>query len=253
MKIVVIGGTGLIGSKVVNILRQKGHEVVAASPDSGVDTLTGKGLAEALAGAEVVVELVNSPSFEDEAVMKFFKTSTGNLTAAEKTAGVRHHVALSIVGLERLPTNGYFRAKLAQEGLIKASGVPWTIVRSTQFFQFARGIIDDATKGGEIRLSTGMMQPIAADDVAAAVADAALAPPAMATMEIAGPEPIRMDAFARAYLDAHGDKRTVTPDPEAKYFGAKLDDTALRPETDHPRLGKVTYAEWLREDVAPPR
>lgn len=251
MKLVVIGGTGLIGSRVVDLLRARGHEAVAAAPNTGVDTLTGEGLAEALAGAQVVVDVSNSPSFEDAAVMAFFRTSTGNLLAAEQAAGVGHHVGLSIVGLERLPTNGYFRAKLAQEELIKASPLPWTILRSTQFFQFAPGIIQSAAQDGEIRLSTGMMQPIAADDVAAALVDVALAPPARATLEVAGPEPIRMDAFARAYMDAHGDSRPIVPDPDAEYFGAKLDDTALRPGGANPRLGKTTYAEWLRQDAAP--
>jgi uncharacterized protein YbjT (DUF2867 family) len=249
VKIVVIGGGGLIGSRVVRLLRQKGHEVVAASPSTGVDVLTGEGLAQALAGAQVVVDLANSPSFEDAPAMKFFQTAGRNLLAAEQAAGVGHHVALSVVGLERNPSSGYYRAKLAQEALIKASPTPWTILRSTQFFQFAPAVVQSGATNGEIRLSTGMMQPIAADDVAAFVADAALSSPANATLEIAGPEPIRMNAFARAYMDAHSDTRPVVADPHASFFGAELDDRSLTPG-DHPRLGKITYAAWLREDAA---
>lgn len=249
MRIIVIGGTGLIGSKVVGLLRQRGHEVVAASPASGVDILTGAGLGEALAGAQVVVDLANSPSFEDAPALAFFQTAGRNLLAAEQAAGVGHHVALSIVGLERNTGSGYYRAKLAQEALIKASPVPWTILRSTQFFPFAAGVVKDGSNNGEVRLSTGMMQPIAPDDVAAFVAEAAQAPPANATLEIAGPEPIRMDAFARAYMDAHGDARPIVADPHATFYGAELDDRSLTPG-DRPRLGKTTYAEWLRQDAA---
>lgn len=249
MRIIVIGGTGLIGSKVVGLLRQRGHEVVAASPASGVDILTGAGLGEALAGAQVVVDLSNSPSFEDAPALAFFQTAGRNLLAAEQAAGVGHHVALSIVGLERNTGSGYYRAKLAQEALIKASPVPWTILRSTQFFPFAAGVVKDGSNNGEVRLSTGMMQPIAPDDVAAFVAEAAQAPPANATLEIAGPEPIRMDAFARAYMDAHGDARPIVADPHATFYGAELDDRSLTPG-DRPRLGKTTYAEWLRQDAA---
>lgn len=249
MRIIVIGGTGLIGSKVVGLLRQRGHEVVAASPASGVDILTGAGLGEALAGAQVVVDLSNSPSFEDAPALAFFQTAGRNLLAAEQAAGVGHHVALSIVGLERNTGSGYYRAKLAQEALIKASPVPWTILRSTQFFPFAAGVVKDGSNNGEVRLSTGMMQPIAPDDVAAFVAEAAQAPPANAVLEIAGPEPIRMDAFARAYMDAHGDARPIVADPHATFYGAELDDRSLTPG-DRPRLGKTTYAEWLRQDAA---
>jgi uncharacterized protein YbjT (DUF2867 family) len=246
MKIVVIGGTGLIGSRVVALLREKGHEVLAASPSSGVNTLTGEGLAEALAGARVVVDLANSPSFEDAAVLAFFQTAGRTLLAAELAAGVGHHVALSIVGLELSPGNGYYRAKLAQEALIKASPTPWTILRSTQFFPFAQTVVQSGVVDGEIRLSTGMMQPIAPDDVAAFVAEAALAPPANATIEIAGPEPIRLNAFARAWMDAHGDARPIVADPHTPFWGEELDDRSLTPQ-GHPRLGKTTFAEWLRE------
>jgi uncharacterized protein YbjT (DUF2867 family) len=249
VKVVVIGGTGLIGSKVVGLLRQRGHEVVAASPATGVDTLTGEGLAEALAGAQVVVDLANSPSWEDAPAMAFFQAAGRNLLAAEEGAGVALHVALSIVGLEHMTGVGYYRAKLAQEALIKASPMPWTIVRSTQFFQLAPAVIQAGKTNGEIRLSTGMLQPIAPDDVAGFVAEAALAPPANATLEVAGPEPIRVNAFARAYMDAQGDTREIVADPHASFFGAELDDTSLVPH-EHPRLGKVTYADWLREEPA---
>jgi uncharacterized protein YbjT (DUF2867 family) len=248
VKIVVIGGTGLIGSKVVGLLRQRGHDVVAASPATGVNTVTGEGLAKALAGAQVVVDLANSPSFEDAAALAFFQTSGRNLLAAEQAAGVGHHVALSIVGLERNPDIGYYRAKLAQEALIKASPVPWTIVRSTQFFPFAPGVVQDGARNGEIRLSTALIQPIAPDDVAAFVADAALAPPANATIEIAGPQPIRLNAFARTYMDAHGDTRPITADPHAPFWGGELDDSSLTPG-DHARLGKTTFSEWLRAEA----
>ena len=249
MKIVVIGGTGLIGSKVVTLLRQRGHQVIAASPASGVNTITGEGLGQALAGAQVAVDLSNSPSFEDAAVMGFFKTSGRNLLANEHAAGVLHHVALSIVGIERNTGSGYYRAKLAQEALIKASPVPWTIVRSTQFFPFAAGVVQDGAKNGEVRLSTGMMQPIAPDDVAAFVADTALSPPANDTIEIAGPERIRVNDFARAYMDSHGDARPIVADAHTPFWGAELDDRSLTPG-DHARLGKITFAQWLREDAA---
>ena len=212
MKIVVIGGSGLIGTKLVNRLRQKGHEVVAASPNSGVNTITGEGLAEALSGAQVVVDVANAPSWEDKAVLEFFETSGRNLLAAETAAGVKHHVALSVVGTERLPDSGYFRAKMAQEKLIKASGIPYTILRATQFFEFVGGIVQSGTDGDAIRLSPALFQPIASDDVAAALADVAVAPPVNGTVEVAGPEPIPLDKLARQVpgregRQAQGDRR----------------------------------------------
>lgn len=249
MKIVVIGGTGLIGKKVVGILREKGHEVVAASPSSGVDTLTGKGLDEALAGADVVVDVSNAPSWEDRAVMEFFQTSARNLAAAEKVTGVRHHVALSVVGTDRMQASGYFRAKLAQEELIEASGVPYTIVRATQFFEFASGIAQSAAADGAIRLPHAMMQPIASDDVAAAVADVALDAPANGIIEIAGPEKIPMDDFVRELFAASHDRREVIVDGEAGYFGTPVDDRSLTPG-DHPRLGPTRFADWLSRSMA---
>src|SRR5437773_1506181 len=214
MKFVVIGGTGLIGTKVVNNLRERGQEVVAASPSSGVNTFTGEGLAE-----EVVVDVANAPSWEDKAVLEFFETAGRNLLAAEAATGVRHHVALSIVGADRLPASGYLRAKVAQENLIKASGIPFTIVRSTQFFEFAKGLAQSATEGQTVRLSPALMQPIASDDVAAALAEVAVAEPSNDTIEIAGPEPIRMDELARRFLNATRDPRKVTTDAHARYFG----------------------------------
>src|SRR5215468_3790021 len=207
MKIVVIGGTGLIGKKLVNNLRERGHEIVAASPSSGVNTFTGEGLTEALRGAQVVVDVANAPSWEDKAVMEFFQTAGRNLVAAEKAAGVRHHVALSIVGADRLPASGYMRAKVAQENLIKASGIPFTIVRSTQFFEFVKGFVQSATEGQTVRLSPALMRPIAADDVGVILADVALAEPLNGAVEIAGPEPIRMDELARRFLSATRDPR----------------------------------------------
>ena len=215
MKIVVIGGTGLIGSKTVAILRQGGHDAIAASPKSGVDTITGEGLREALSGAQVVVDLSNSPSFEDRAVLEFFETSGRHLLAAETAAGVGHHVALSIVGTDRTTENGYFRAKVAQERLIKASGVPYTIVRATQFMEFIGGIADSCTNGNTVRVSPGLFQPIASDDVAAAVADAAIAQPRNGTIEIAGPERAPFDEIVARYLKAVGDTRAVIREPDA--------------------------------------
>jgi uncharacterized protein YbjT (DUF2867 family) len=244
MKIVVIGGSGLIGTKLVNRLRQKGHEVIAASPDSGVNTITGEGLAEALAGAQVVVDVANSPSFEDKAVMEFFTTAGRNLLAAETAAGVSHHLALSVVGSDRLPDSGYLRAKLAQENLIKASNIPYTILRSTQFFEFINGIIKSGTEGDVIRLSPALLQPIASDDVAAALADLAIGPPLKATVEVAGPEARPLDKLARTYLAAGGDKRQVIADVHARYFGTELNDRSLTPG-DHPRLGSVRFEDWL--------
>src|SRR3954452_18699834 len=244
MKIVVIGGSGLIGKKVVTSLRQRGHEVVAASPSSGVNTLTGEGLAKALAGAQVVVDVANSPSFEDRAVLEFFETSGRNLLAAEEAAGVGHHVALSVVGADRLPDSGYLRAKVAQENLIKASKIPYTIVRSTQFFDFAGGIAQSATEGKTVRLPPALMQPIVSDDVAAALADVAVGEPRNGTIELAGPEPIRMDDLVRRFLTAKGDARTVIADAHARYFGTELNDRSLTPGAN-PRIGVTRFGDWL--------
>ena len=247
----VIGGTGLIGTKLVNNLRQLGHEVVAASPSSGVNTFTGEGLVEALTGAQVVVDVANAPQWDDKAVLEFFETAGRNLLAAEAGAGVRHHVALSIVGADRLPASGYLRAKLAQENLIKASKVPFTIVRSTQFFEFVKGIAQSATEGQTVRLSPGMMQPIAAEDVAAAVTDVAVAEPVNGTIEIAGPEPIRMDEFVRQFLSATGDARKVNTDVHARYFGAELNDQSLVPgPRAKPRLGATRFVDWLSRSTS---
>jgi len=248
MKIVIIGGTGLIGTKVVNNLRARGHDVVAASPSSGINTFTGEGLAEALKGAQVVVDLANAPQWDDKAVLEFFETAGRNLLAAETAAGVKHHIALSIVGADRLPASGYLRAKVAQENLIKASKVPFTIVRSTQFFEFVKGIAQSATEGQTVRLSPGMMQPIAADDVAAAVTDVAVAEPVNGTIEIAGPEPIRMDEFVRRFLEANGDSRKVITDAHALYYGIKVNDQSLTPG-DHPRLGPTRFEDWLSRSI----
>lgn len=251
MKIVVIGGTGLIGTKLVNNLRTRGHEVLAASPSSGVNTITGEGLTEALKGAQVVVDLANAPQWDDKAVLEFFETSGRNLLAAEATAGVKHHVALSIVGADRLPASGYLRAKVAQENLIKASKVPFAIVRSTQFFEFVKGIAQSATEDQTVRLSPGMMQPIAADDVAAALTDVALAEPLNGTMEIAGPEQIRMDDFVRRFLSATRDSRNVITDVHARYFGAELNDQSLVPAPgDKPHLGPTRFDEWLSRSAS---
>src|SRR5215471_8590246 len=222
MKIVVIGGTGLIGSKTVAILRRGGHEVVAASPNSGVNTITGAGLKEAVAGAQVVIDLANSPSFEDKAVLEFFQTSGRNLLAAERPAGVRHHVALSIVGTDRSPEIGYFRAKVTQEKLIKTSGIPYTIIRSTQFLEFLRAIADSGADGNIVRISPSLFQPIAADDVAAIVAEVALAAPRNGIVEIAGPERAPFHEFVARYLKAVGDPRAVVRDPEARYYGGRV-------------------------------
>jgi len=249
MKIVVIGGTGNIGSKVVSNLRQKGHEVVAAAPNTGVNTITGEGLAKAVAGAQVVVDLANAPDFSDEAVMAFFKTSGTNLLAAEKTAGVRHHIALSVVGSDRLPDSGYLRAKLAQEELIKASGIPYTIIRSTQFFEFLPGIAQSATEGETVRLSPAHLQPVASNDVAALVAKVALAEPAKSTIELAGPERIGLDELVRRYLAAKRDTRKVVADIHARYFGAELDDKSLTPG-DKPNIGSTSFETWLRQASA---
>ena len=246
MKIVVIGGTGLIGSKTIPILRQGGHEVLAASPNTGVNTITGEGLAKRrLAGAQVVVDLANSPSFEDKAVLEFFETSGRNLHAAEAAAGVRHHVALSIVGIDRSPDNGYFRAKVAQEKLIETSGIPYTIIRSTQFMEFLGGIAASGTDGNIVRLSPGLFQPIAADDVAAIVADVALAAPRNGIVEIAGPERAPFNEIVARYLKAVGDPREVVSDPEARYFGGRVEERSLVP-LGEARLGRIGFDEWLR-------
>jgi uncharacterized protein YbjT (DUF2867 family) len=244
MKIVVIGGTGLIGSKTVAILRQRGHDAVAASPSTGVNTITGEGLKAALAGAQVVVDLANSPSFENKAVLQFFTTSEGNLLPAETAAGVRHHVALSIVGIDR-SDNGYFRAKVAQENLIKASGIPYTIIRSTQFMEFLRGVADSATEGNKVRIAPGLFQPIAADDVAANVAEVALAVPRNGIVEIAGPEQAPFNEFVARYLKAVGDPREVVRDPEARYFGGRVEQRSLVP-LGEAHLGRIGFDEWLR-------
>ena len=248
MKIVVIGGTGLIGSKTVAILRQGGHEVVAASPNTGVNTITGAGLKAALAGAQVVIDLANSPSFEDKAVLEFFETSGRNLLAAEAAAGVRHHVALSIVGTDR-SDNGYFRAKVAQEKLIEASGIPYTIIRSTQFLEFLGGIAASSAEGDKVRISTGLFQPIAADDVAAIVADVALATPANGIIEIAGPERAPFNEIVARYLKAVGDPRQFASDPEARYFGGRVEELSLVP-LGEARLGRIGFDEWLRRSQA---
>jgi len=249
MKIVIIGGTGLIGSKTAPILRQGGHEVVAASPNTGVNTITGQGLKEAMAGTQVVIDLANSPSFEDKAVLEFFETSGRNVHAAEAAAGVRHHVAVSIVGTDRTPDNGYFRAKVAQEKLIKASGVPYTIIRSTQFMEFIGAIAGEGAKESAVRISPGLFQPIAADDVAAIVADVALAAPRNGIVEIAGPERAPFNDFVARYLKAIGDPRTVVPDPEARYFGGRVEERSLVP-LGEARLGRIGLDEWLRRSKA---
>src|SRR5213082_3848693 len=248
MKIVVIGGTGLIGSKTVPILRQRGHEVVAASPNTGVNSITGEGLEEAMAGAQAVIDLANSPSFEDKAVLEFFETSGRNLLAAEAAAGVRHHVALSIVGTDRTD-NGYFRAKVAQEKLIKTSGIPYTIIRSTQFLEFLGGIAASSADGNIVRISPGLFQPIAADDVAAIVADVALAAPRNGIVEIAGPERAPFNQIVARYLKAVGDPRTVVSDPEARYFGGRVEERSLVPLCEG-RLGRIGFDEWLRRSQA---
>jgi uncharacterized protein YbjT (DUF2867 family) len=244
MKIVVIGGTGLIGSKTVAILRQGGHEVVAASPSSGVNTITGEGLKGAVAGAQVVIDLVNSPSFEDQAVLEFFETSGRNLLAAEAAGGVGHHVALSIVGIDR-SDNGYFRAKVAQEKLIEASGIPYTIIRATQFLEFLGAIATSSADGNIVRLSPGLFQPIAADDVAATVAEVALAAPRSGFVEIAGPERAPFNEIVARYLKAVGDPREVVSDPEARYFGGRVEELSLVP-LGGARLGRIGLDEWLR-------
>jgi uncharacterized protein YbjT (DUF2867 family) len=249
MKIVVIGGTGLIGSKTIPILRQGGHEAVAASPNTGVNTITGEGLAKALSGAQVVIDLANAPVWEDKAVLEFFQTSGRNLLAAETTAGVRHHVAVSIVGTDRTPDNGYFRAKVAQEKVIESSRIPYTIIRSTQFMEFLGGIAAEGTKGNVVRISPGLFQPIAADDVAATVADVALGAPRNGIVEIAGPERAPFNEIIARYLKAIGDPREVVSDPEARYFGGRVEERSLVP-LGEARLGRIGLDEWLRSSKA---
>jgi uncharacterized protein YbjT (DUF2867 family) len=248
MKIVVIGGTGLIGSKTVPILRQGGHEVLAASPSSGVNSITGEGLKEAMAGAQVVIDLTNSPSFEDRAVLEFFETSGRNLVPAEAAAGVRHHVALSIVAIDRTD-NGYFRAKVAQEKLIETSGIPYTIIRATQFMEFLGGIADSSADGNIVRLPPCLFQPIAADDIAPIVAEVALAPPRNRIIEIAGPELAPFNEIVARYLKAVGDPREVASDPEARYWGGRVEERSLVP-LGEARLGRIGLDEWLRRSKA---
>ena len=249
MKIVVIGGTGLIGSKTIPILRERGHEALAASPNTGVNTITGEGLAKALSGAQVVIDLANAPSWEDKAVLEFFQTSGRNLLAAEATAGVQHHVAVSIVGTDRSPDNGYFRAKVAQEKVIESSRIPYTIIRSTQFMEFLGGIAAAGTKGNVVRISPGLFQPIAADDVAATVADVALGAPRNGIVEIAGPERAPFNEIIARYLKAIGDPRDVVSDPEARYFGGRVEERSLVP-LGEARLGRIGLDEWLRRKQA---
>ena len=243
MKIVVIGGTGLIGSNLVNKLRQLGHTVIAGSPATGINTITGEGLNEALKDTDVVVDVSNSPSFEDKAVLEFFQTSTGNLLTAEKNAGVKHHVAVSVVGSDRLPASGYLRAKLAQEELIKKSGAPYTILRSTQFFEFASGIAKSGTIGDEVHISTGAVQPIASDEVVGALLDITLGAPLNTTVEVAGPVRMPMYEFIRYYLEATEDSRQVVGDEHALYFGTELNDELV--PAGNSRLGKIKYEDWF--------
>ena len=248
MKIVIIGGTGRIGSKVVTLLRERRHQAVPASPESGVNTLTGQGLAKVLAGAAVVVDVSNSPSFEDAAVLKFFETSTTNLLAAEAAAGVSHHVALSIVGIDGAPDSGYFRAKVAQETLIRNSSIPYSIVRATQFFEFFKSIADEATDGNTVRIAPVLFQPIAADDVAKAVSRVAVSAPVNGIVEIAGPQQFRFDEFIRLGLRARQDPRVVAADPQARYFGTELGERTLVPGADA-RLGDIRFEDWLAQSA----
>ena len=248
MKLVIIGGTGLIGSKLVTRLREQGHEAVPASPDTGVNTLTAEGLADVLQGASVVVDVSNSPSFEDTAVMEFFTTSTRNILKYAAAAGVRHYVALSVVGTERIPDSGYLRAKNAEETLIKSGGIPYSIVHATQFFEFIKRIADDATEGTTVRLPHVLIQPMAADDVARAVASVAVGEPVNGTVEVAGPQQFRFDDLIRQDLAARHDPREVVVDPHARYFGAELGERSLIPAGDA-RLGEISFQEWLRQPV----
>lgn len=249
MNVVVIGGSGLIGRKVVSMLSGLGHQVKAASLSSGVNLLTGEGLDEALAGAQVLIDVSNSPNFEDRAVLEFFQTSTGNLLRAAREAGIEHYVALSVVGADRLPESGYMRAKLAQEALIRASSVPFTIVRATQFFEFVEGIAQAATDGTTVRVPSALMQPIQSDDVAEILADVAVSEPVNRIVEMAGPEPIRMDALIRTFLAAKQDTRQVKTDSTARYFGTALNDQSLTPG-EGPRLGSSRFGDWLQSSLS---
>src|SRR5437762_3807866 len=251
MKIVIVGGTGLIGAKLVNLLRSRGHEVIPASPSLGINSITGQGLSEAFTGAQVVVDVTNASSWEDKAVLEFFETSTRNVLATEAKTGVRHHVALSIVGSERLPASGYLRAKVAQEKLIKASPIPYTIVRATQFFEFVGRIADEATTGQTVHLPSVLFQPIFSDDLAANLAKIALAKPLNGTIEIAGPDAVPFDELVREYLVAHHDPRSVVADEQALYFGTPLEKRSLVPG-DNALLGSTHFADWLRR-TAPQR
>jgi uncharacterized protein YbjT (DUF2867 family) len=248
MKIAVIGGSGLIGSKLVTKLREQGHEAIAASPKSGVNTLTGEGLAEALKGASVVVDVTNSPSWEDAAVLTFFETSTRNQLTYEAAANVKHHVALSVVATERLLASGFFRAKMAQENLIKASSIPYTIIRATQFFEFVKGIADFSTDGNKVRLPTALIQPMAADDVASAVGRIATGPPRNGTVEVGGPEKFRLDELVGQFLAARKDPREVIADPHASYYGVELSERTLLPG-DGARLGEMRFADWVKHSA----
>ena len=249
MKIVVIGGTGLIGSRLVNKLREHGHEAIAASPNSGVNSVTGEGLAEVLKGASVAVDVTNSPSWEDAAVLKFFETSTRNLLTYEAAAGVGHHVALSVVGTERLSESGFFRAKIAQEKLIKASSIPYSIVQATQFFEFLKGLADISMIGGKVHLPPVLFQPMAADDVASGVARVAVGPPLNGTVEIGGPEQFHLDDLVRRRLAALEDPREVIADPKARYSGAKISERTLVPG-NNARLGETRFETWLTQSPA---
>jgi uncharacterized protein YbjT (DUF2867 family) len=249
MKIVVIGGSGLIGSKLVNNLREHGHEAVAASPNSGVNSITSEGLAEALKGASVVVDVTNSPSWEDSAVMQFFETSTRNLLTYGAAAGVKHHVALSVVGTERLLASGFFRAKMAQENLITGTTLPYSIVRATQFFEFVKAIADFSTEGNRVRVPSALIQPMAADDVASAVARVAMGSPVNATVEIGGPEQFRLDELARQFLAARKDPREVVADQHAHYYGIAVSERTLLPGNDA-RLGETRFETWLTQPTA---
>jgi len=249
MKIVVIGGTGLIGSKLVEKLRRSGHEPLAASPDTGVNSITGEGLAEALEGAHVVVDVANAPVWDDAAVMDFFQTSTRNILAAEAAARVKHHVALSIVGVDRLPESGYFRAKVAQEETVKAGPIPYTILRATQFFEFIKGIADSSTDGDTVHLAPVFVQPESADDVAGALAEIAVSEPVNGIVELAGPEQFRLDELARRVLRAKDDPRAVTADVHARYFGAELADHSLTPGSNA-RIAPTRFEDWLSQSVA---
>jgi uncharacterized protein YbjT (DUF2867 family) len=244
MKIVIIGGTGLIGSKVVSKLREEGNEAVPASPNTGVNTLTGEGLPEVLNGAAVVVDVSNSPSFDDAAVLNFFRTSTTNLLAAETAAGVRHHVALSVVGTDRLSESGYMRAKIAQEKLIEQSSIPYSVVHATQFFEFIKGIADATTSGDTVRLAPVLIQPMAAEDVATEVAKVAVGPPLNGIVEVAGPDQFRLDELIRRYLAARDDRRSVIADPHARYYGAELGERTLVPD-NNATIGETRFEDWL--------